>query len=138
MSKNNLGDNIQLVLELEGDNISWIVRDPNALTKDTLEFAVVHNVYDSVGNADSVGVTRVHYQKKRILIDVDPATGKKTTGDRSGKLSDGTNTIAAYVQVKEYVSMESGKKYNVTCIPTVNKTTKQLGIWTKDHITEAE
>lgn len=69
---------------------------------------------------------------------VDPATGKKTTGDRSGKLSDGTNTIAAYVQVKEYVSMESGKKYNVTCIPTVNKTTKQLGIWTKDHITEAE
>lgn len=69
---------------------------------------------------------------------VDPETGKKISGDRSGKLSDGTNTIAAYVQVKEYVSMESGKKYNVTCIPTVNKTTKQLGIWTKDHITEAE
>ena len=76
LSKNNLGDNIQLVLELEGDNISWIVRDPNDLTKDTLEFAVVHNVYDSVGNAESVGVTRVHYQKKRILIDVDPATGE--------------------------------------------------------------
>ena len=68
----------------------------------------------------------------------DPETGEKKSGDRSGKVSDGTNVIAAYVQVKEYVLMESGKKYNVTCIPTVNKSTKQLGIWTKDHITEAE
>ena len=76
LSKNNLGEDIQLVLELEGDNISWIVRDPDDLTRDTLEFAVVHQVYDSVGNADSVGMTNVHYQKKRIVIDVDPATGE--------------------------------------------------------------
>lgn len=69
---------------------------------------------------------------------VDPETGKKTSGDRSGKVSDGTNVIAAYVQVKEYVLMESGKKYNVTCIPTVNKSTKQLGIWGGSFVEEAE
>jgi len=69
---------------------------------------------------------------------VDPDTGKKTSGDRSGTVSDGTNTIAAYVQVKEYVLMESGKKYNVTCIPSVNNNTKQLGIWGGSFVEEAE
>lgn len=76
LSKNNLGENIQLVFELEGDNISYIVRDPDDLTKDTLEFTVVHNVYDAQGAADSVGVTKVHYQHKRIVIDVDSRTGE--------------------------------------------------------------
>lgn len=69
---------------------------------------------------------------------VDPETGKKVSGDRSGKLSDGTNEIDAYVQVKEWVKMEKDKKYDVTCIPTVNKSTKQLGIWTKNHVKEVE
>jgi hypothetical protein len=69
---------------------------------------------------------------------VDPETGKKTSGDRSGRLSDGTKEIAAYVQVKEYVLMESGKKYNVTCIPTVNKSTKQLGIWGGSFVEEVK
>ncbi|MBO7457697.1 MAG: hypothetical protein J6T80_00385, partial [Paludibacteraceae bacterium] len=76
LSKNNLGDNIQLVLELEGDNISWIVRDPDDLTKDTLEFSVLHEIYNAEGAADTVGETKVHYQKKRIVIDVDPVTGE--------------------------------------------------------------
>ena len=62
LSRNNLGDNIRLVLELEGDNISYIVRDPDDLTKDTLEYAV--------------GTTRVHYQHKRIVIEPDSLTGE--------------------------------------------------------------
>ena len=69
---------------------------------------------------------------------VDPETGKKVSGDRSGKLSDGTNTIAAYVQVKQYLDMPEGKKYDVICIPTVNRTTKQLGIWDPKHVTEVK
>ena len=76
LSKNNLGENIQLVLELEGDNISWLVFDPEDGTRDTLEFTVHHEVFDSLGQADSIGVTKVHYQKKRIIIDVDPTTGE--------------------------------------------------------------
>ena len=77
LSKNNIGSDIQLVLELEGDNISWLVRDPDDLTKDTLEFAIRHEVIDTASGAtDSVGMTQVHYQKKRIIIDVDPVTGE--------------------------------------------------------------
>ena len=69
---------------------------------------------------------------------VDPETGKKVSGDRSGKLSDGTNTIAAYMQVKKYLEMPEGQKFDVICIPTVNKTTKQLGIWDPAHVTEVK
>ena len=76
LSKNNIGENIQLVLELEGDNISYIVRDPEDLTKDTLEFTVQHEIFDAEGKADTVGTTYVHYQHKRIVIDVDPVTGE--------------------------------------------------------------
>ena len=64
--------------------------------------------------------------------------GKKTSGDRSGKVTDGTNTIATYMQVKEYLDMDADKYYDVICIPTINKTTKQLGIWTGKHVTEAK
>lgn len=62
LSRNNLGDHIQLVLELEGDNVSYIVRDPEDLTRDTLEY--------------EVGATKVHYQHKRIVIEPDPLTGE--------------------------------------------------------------
>ncbi len=62
LSKNNLGDNIQLVLELEGDNTAYIVRDPRDLTKDTLEY--------------QIGNTKVHYLHKRIVIEPDSATGE--------------------------------------------------------------
>lgn len=75
LSTNNLGDNLRLVLELEGDNISYIVRIPSDLTKDTLEFTVPHLVYDQNGE-DTVGVTQVHYQQKRIIVEPDPETGE--------------------------------------------------------------
>ena len=77
-SVNNLGDDLQLVLELEGDNISQIVRDENDLTRDTLEYTVPHVVHpiDGSGMTDTVGVTQMHYQKKRILIHPDPVTGE--------------------------------------------------------------
>ncbi len=62
LSRNNIGDNLQLVLELEGDNIAYIVRDPEDLTRDTLEY--------------TIGATRIHYQHKRIVINPDPITGE--------------------------------------------------------------
>ena len=76
LSVNNLGDNLQLVLELEGDNISQIVRDENDLTLDMLNFSVPHVIYGANDATDTVGRTQMHYQKKRIIINPDPQTGE--------------------------------------------------------------
>ncbi len=76
LSENNLGDDLQLVLELEGDNISHIVRDEDDLTRDTFEYSVPHLVYDVDGRTETVGTTQMHYQKKRIIINPDPQTGE--------------------------------------------------------------
>ena len=71
LSTNNLGDNIQLILELEGDNTSHIVRVPEDLTIDSLPFRVSYPAFRS----DSV-VTNTLYEKKRITIYPDPKTGE--------------------------------------------------------------
>ena len=76
-STNNLGDDLQLVLELEGDNISHIVRDENDLTRDTFEYTVPHEVHHlNDGSIDTIAYTKMHYQKKRIIINTDPLTGE--------------------------------------------------------------
>ena len=67
LSTNNLGKDLQLVLELEGDNTSLIVRDKDDPTVDTLNYTVQH---------DYVGQTEVFYQRKRIIIRPDSATGE--------------------------------------------------------------
>ena len=77
LSTNNLGDDVQLVFELEGDNISWLVRDPEDLTRDTFEYAIPHTVYDAHGNPlAATDTTHMLYQKKRIIIQPDPKTGE--------------------------------------------------------------
>ena len=64
--KNNLGDDLQLVLMLDGDNTAHIVHDPDDLTRDTLQFAV-----DNLS-----GKTATIYEKKRIIIRPDVKTGE--------------------------------------------------------------
>ncbi|MBR3960198.1 MAG: T9SS type A sorting domain-containing protein [Bacteroidales bacterium] len=76
LSHNNLGDNLRLVLELEGDNVSYVVRVPSDLTKDTLEYTVPHLLYGGVNGVDTVGQTQVHYQLRRVVIEPDPVTGE--------------------------------------------------------------
>ncbi len=82
LSHNNLGDDLKLVLELEGDNVSYVVRVPSDLTKDTLEYTVPHLLYggfngsDGFDRVDTVGKTDVHYQLKRVVIEPDPTTGE--------------------------------------------------------------
>lgn len=76
LSTNNLGGNLCLVLELEGDNTSYMVRIPSDLTKDTLEYSVPHLVWGSGSVPDTVGWTQVHYQQKRIVIEPDTITGE--------------------------------------------------------------
>ena len=62
LGKNNLGDDLQLVLMLEGDNTAHIVHDPDDLTHDTLH--------------RSVNGTDILFEQKRIILRPDVATGE--------------------------------------------------------------
>lgn len=66
LGKNNLGDDLQLVLMLEGDNTAHVVHNPDDLTQDTLQFAI-----DNLS-----GHTSTIYQQKRIVIRPDSKTGE--------------------------------------------------------------
>ena len=62
LGRNNLGDDLQLVLMLEGDNTAHIVHDPDDLTRDTLH--------------RSVDATDILFEQKRITIRPDVVTGE--------------------------------------------------------------
>ena len=72
LSKNNLGDNLKMVLALEGDDTSWLVYEntnPNRTERDT---TYLHN-------KAAKGVqhlTKVKTQRKRMEVMPDPATGE--------------------------------------------------------------
>ena len=75
LSTNNLGDDLQLVLELEGDNISQIVHDPNDPTLDTIRTTVKQQAI-APGDTVVTGTTQVICSKKRIIIRPDQQTGE--------------------------------------------------------------
>jgi hypothetical protein len=79
LGTNNLGDDLQLVLQLEGDNIAHFVHDPDDLSRDTMMQQVEHRVYQ-LGNEFEpyrvVGTTNTLLEKKRITIHPDPQTGE--------------------------------------------------------------
>ena len=80
LGKNNLGDNLQLVLQLEGDNTAHFVHDPNDLTRDTIQQTTAHIIYSTDSLAAekerSVGTTHTLFEKKRIIIHPDLVTGE--------------------------------------------------------------
>ncbi|MBR6140962.1 MAG: hypothetical protein IKQ37_04265 [Bacteroidaceae bacterium] len=68
LSKNNLGDDLQMVLALEGDTKSWLVKDvqhPELIERDT--------VYLHTGGAHQ---TKAKTTRKRIDVTPDPVTGE--------------------------------------------------------------
>ncbi len=73
---NNLGDEVQLVLQLEGDNVAHLVHDPDDLNRDTLQQQVQHKVWSKEQGARTVGTTNTLIEKKRIIIHPDPNTGE--------------------------------------------------------------
>lgn len=75
LSTNNLGEDLQLVLELEGDNISQIVHDPQDPTLDTIR-ATVKQLAIAPNDTLVTGTTSVIYSKKRIIIRPDQTTGE--------------------------------------------------------------
>lgn len=80
LGTNNLGDDLQLVLQLEGDNTAQLVHDPNDLSRDTIQQTISHIVYltDSlaVNKERIVGTTHTLFEKKRITIHPDSETGE--------------------------------------------------------------
>ena len=77
LSRNNLGDDLQMVLELEGDNISQIVHIPSDLTIEQIDTVMPHLVAaDESSLPDTVGHTSVQYLRKRIIIRPDITTGE--------------------------------------------------------------
>lgn len=75
LSKNNLGDDLKIVMELEGDNISYMVNYPNDLTITERDTAFAHLVQTPNGQ-DTVGNTDVTFMQKRIIIHPDVTTGE--------------------------------------------------------------
>ena len=67
LSTNNLGDNITMVVQLEGDNTSWIVRDQLNSSVTERHSEVPHGVGDT---------TRVDEYRHRIVIHPDVKTGE--------------------------------------------------------------
>ncbi len=62
------------------------------------------------------------------------------TGDIDGKITDGTNQVVIRIKSDDSfkLQMEEGKKYDVTCIPTLDKQDKILGLWEAAHVSEAK
>ena len=78
LGKNNLGDDLQLVLQLDGDNVAQFIHDPNDATRDTMQQITDHIVYtaDPLEQTRIVGTTHTLFEKKRITIHPDPITGE--------------------------------------------------------------
>ncbi len=76
LGTNNLGDNLQLVMQLEGDNTAHMVHDPYDLSRDTVIQVLDHQLTDESGNTRKVGTTRTLIEKHRITITPDNKTGE--------------------------------------------------------------
>ena len=67
LSKNNLGDSIKIVLQLEGDNTSWIVRDQQDETVKERHATFTHGHQDT---------TQMYSTRRTITIRPDNKTGE--------------------------------------------------------------
>lgn len=78
-AKNNLGDNLRMVLELEGDNTAQIVYDnenPDNTTRLEQFEQKVDYVRGQTTDAYKLTPTKVSFEKKRIVVEPDVKTGE--------------------------------------------------------------
>lgn len=71
-SKNNIGDELALELQLEGNNTSWLVFHNDRPDDTTIKQTVQHPAKVLTYQPE----TNVTYEKKRIIIHPDPRTGE--------------------------------------------------------------
>ena len=69
LSRNNLGDDVTIVFQLEGDNTSWIVRDQ-------LDDNITERHYNVAHGKQDKDTTLVDAYRHRIVVHPDPVTGE--------------------------------------------------------------
>ena len=69
LSRNNLGDDLTIVFQLEGDNTSWIVRDQKDDNITERHYSIAHG-------KDCKDTTLVDAYRHRIVVHPDSATGE--------------------------------------------------------------
>ena len=75
LSKNNIGDDLKMIFELEGDNVSYMVHDlhdPTLEERDT----VFYHLVKTPNGIDTVGTTMMHLTQKRLIVYPDVTTGE--------------------------------------------------------------
>lgn len=78
-AKNNLGDNLRMVLELEGDNTAQIVynsENPDQTTRQEQFVQKVDYVRGQTTDTYQLTPTNVSFEKKRIVVEPDVKTGE--------------------------------------------------------------
>ena len=74
LSKNNLGDSLKIVMQLEGDNASWLIRKQDDETVKTADYVVAFGLENAKG--DFSDTTKVHVTRHTLTIKPDPKTGE--------------------------------------------------------------
>ena len=132
---------MQLVLQLEGDNTAQIVHDPNDLTRDTIQQTIPHVVYQP-DKADSaiVGTTHTLFEKKRITIHPDSATGEFAVDLFPVKYKVVQATATGYATL--FGSGQGSETFDLTNAPLTeyvgrcNMTAKEITVERKDIVSE--
>ncbi|MCQ2324661.1 MAG: hypothetical protein MJZ58_00520 [Paludibacteraceae bacterium] len=75
-STNRLGDDITLVLELEGDNISQLINDLNDLSRATMDTTIIHTHAHDTKGTNHVFQTVQNTTRKRVTIHADNVSGE--------------------------------------------------------------
>ncbi len=123
---NNLGDGLQLVLQLEGDNTAQIVHDPDDITKDTIHQTIEHIVHStdplSAATERVVGVTHATFEKKRIIIKPDSLTGEYQIDLFPVKYKVVQATANGYATL--FASGQGSETFDLTNAPLVEYTAK--------------
>ena len=141
LGKNNLGDNVQLVLQLEGDNTAQIVHDPNDLTRDTIQQTIPHVVYQPyMADSAIVGTTHTLFEKKRITIHPDSATGEFAVDLFPVKYKVVQATATGYATL--FGSGQGSETFDLTNAPLTeyvgrcNMTAKEITVERKDIVSK--
>ena len=74
LSKNNLGDSLKIVMQLEGDNASWLIRKQDDETVKTADYLVPFGLENAKGEWSDT--TEVHVTRHTMTVKPDPQTGE--------------------------------------------------------------
>ena len=74
LSKNNLGDSLKIVMQLEGDNASYLIRKQDDETVTSADYVVAFGLENA--NGEFADTTKVNVTRHTLTIKPDPQTGE--------------------------------------------------------------